>query len=145
MFRDENIPLSMIILIEDMPAAFSTATVVMTVVTWSIAVLAVMLIALSYITQFVYVLLSMLIIGISIGVSEIVIFSGIQNNVPEEITGTIQSYYNGLASGLDISVSTCNRNLGAVYWLSQYIFLNFNLFTGNNIDNYLEATNYSCP
>ncbi|MCI2413100.1 MFS transporter [Ferroplasma acidiphilum] len=67
---------------------------------WSIAVLAVMLIALSYITQFIYVLLPMFIIGISIGVSEIIIFSGIQNNVPEEITGTIQGYYNSLATGL---------------------------------------------
>ena len=69
-------------------------------VLWSIAVLAVMLIAISYITQFVYIFLPMFIIGISIGLSEIIIFSGIQNNVPEEITGTIQGYYNSLATGL---------------------------------------------
>ena len=59
-----------------------------------------MLIAISYITQFVYIFLPMFIIGISIGLSEIIIFSGIQNNVPEEITGTIQGYYNSLATGL---------------------------------------------
>ena len=66
----------------------------------SISVLAVMLLAIGYITQFVYILISMTIIGRCMGLSEIIIFYGTQNNVPEEITGSIQRSHNSFATGL---------------------------------------------
>ena len=90
----------------------------------SIFVIALMFLAIRFLQNFFLILLPIFIIGTSIGVGEIVIFSSIQNNVEEEITGTVQGAFNSLSTGVTfISGPIIGGVISLVGYLNSYFIL----------------------
>lgn len=90
----------------------------------SIFVIALMFLTIRFLQNFFLILLPVFVIGASIGVGEIVIFSSIQNNVEEEITGTVQGAFNSLSTGVTfISGPIIGGVISLVGYLNSYFIL----------------------
>lgn len=90
----------------------------------SIFVIALMFLAIRFLQNFLLILIPVFVIGASIGVGEIVIFSSIQNNVEEEITGTVQGAFNSLSTGVTfISGPLIGGVISIVGYLNSYVVL----------------------